>query len=111
MKKLFVVMSCLVVLGGSPVWARVEEPAVVTVRVQELGVHLYITTARGDGVTQTQEFKTAKGQSIAQLTALEYQKLVATYYQQGYVLQGIIPGNQDINIGTSTLLFVKASKS
>lgn len=110
MKKLFFV-GCLLVLGSVSVRAQVpDEPTTVAVRVQEYGVRLYITTASGGTVAEPQMLMTGKGQSFAQLAAQEYQKLLASYTQRGYVLQGIVPGRQDDGQSSSTLLFVKPAQ-
>ncbi|OUJ74843.1 hypothetical protein [Hymenobacter crusticola] len=111
MKKLFFVMGCLLVLSSPPVLAQApQEPAAITVHVQEYGIRLYITTASGGVVSEPQMLMTEKKQSFAQLVAQEYQKLLSAYTQRGYVLQGIIPGKQDGNESNSTLLFVKPLK-
>jgi hypothetical protein len=111
MKKLFFMVSCLVVLGSSLVSAQaLKEPAVITVNVHEYGVRLYITTANGGEVAEPQMLMAGKKQSFAQLVAQEYQKLLNDYAQRGYVLQGIIPGKQSGDESSSTLLFVKFPK-
>lgn len=108
MKKLFLVVGCLLVLSASPVLAE-DAPSVVTVRVDEYGVRLSISVSTGSAPAQTQEFVAAKKQTYSQMVAQQYQKLVSTYTEQGYVLRGIIPGEQYNGSSSSTLVFVKAA--
>jgi len=106
MKKLFLLLGCLLVLGSAPAWAQTT-PQVVTVQVEETGVVLYITTAEGTAPAQTQRLYTQKRQDFRALAAEQYQQLLTTYYQKGYVLQHIVSGRRDGSSSTSTLLFIK----
>ncbi|OUJ67691.1 hypothetical protein [Hymenobacter crusticola] len=116
MKKLFVVASCLVVLGCESAWAQ-QAPEVVAVTLERHGWQgLFVITARGGGPAERQEIKFQLKDDEKKRVAEEYQKLVAAYYQQGYVLQGILPENlpskgSSDGYATSTLLFIKPPKS
>lgn len=109
MKKLFFVIGCLLVLRVSPVLAQ-EAPAVVTAQLGQDNGRLSVSVATGSAPVQTRKFAPAKNQTYAQMVAEQSQKLVSTYLEQGYVLQGIIPGGQLGNgNSSSTLIFVKAA--
>jgi len=110
MKKLIFLVSCLLVLGSASVVAQTA-PQVVAVRVQELGLRLYITTSRGDGPADIQELQAAKKESFSELAARTYRQLLLTYLEQGYVLQGVLPNKTNDDNTINTLIFVKPPKS
>jgi len=109
MKKLFLIVSCLLLAGSSPVWAQADSEAIV-VRIQETITSAYVTIAKGGAAPEVMQFKPAPGQTSAAMLSIQYQQLVTKLYRKGYVLQGIIPGRQDADVSHSSLIFVKASK-
>jgi hypothetical protein len=103
MKKLFLLVGCLLVLGSSPVFAVVaEDPSVVLVRAWETGLKPTITIVRGGSAPEVTKVK--NGDFL-----VAYQQVIANLYAQGYVLQSSI-GTSDGPIGVSTLIFVKPAK-
>jgi hypothetical protein len=108
MKKLFFLVSCLLVLGSSPAWAQAGSPVVV-VRIVETVGKVRIAIARGDSKPELVEFDGGFTGKDANQVAVNYQQVMAKLYAEGYVLQGTISGVGDANISRS-LLFVKAPK-
>jgi hypothetical protein len=110
MKKLVYVMGCLLVLSSSSVLAQ-QVPEVVTVAIENHGWQgLVLITARGEASAQSEEITFKARDDYKKRATEEYQRLVSSYYQRGFVLQGILPGRPDDTYPTSTLLFVKAPK-
>ena len=111
MKKLLMVLGCLLVLGSTPVRA---DDAVVVVRIVESrgSVDLYI--ARGAAEAEHVAFDAGFRDKAAGQTAVRYQQELAKLYAQGYVLQSTLSDHgrkdADFSQSVSTLIFVKASK-
>lgn len=102
MKKLFYIMSCLLVLSSSPVIALADEPSVVLVRTFERGVKPTITIVR-----ETGEPELIKARSQDYLVT--YRKVIADLYAQGYVLQGTLSVGEGGAHG-DMLVFAKLAK-
>jgi len=109
MKKIFLLLSCLLVLGSSSAWAQ-QAPEVVTVRIHETGNYVDITTATSGGAASRQRIKFTAKEDEDKRTAEEVEKVVNTYYQQGFTIQAVVPGYVDASTKTTSLIFVKASK-
>ncbi|UOR07416.1 hypothetical protein MUN82_10025 [Hymenobacter aerilatus] len=108
MKKLFFMVGCLLVLGSSPVLAQAVAPQVIIVRVEERQGSVFLSIARGSKEPEETEFQGGAGDDRISAAAVHYQKVIAKLYQEGYSMQGMIPG-QDRS-GVSTLIFVKGPK-
>jgi hypothetical protein len=102
MKKLCYVLSCLLLLGSCPVLAQGNPPSAIVVRTSEAGNKLYILTARGGEKAERQELKFANYEQVL----AKYQQLIASYLDQGYVLQTMTSLNQ--SYPTTMFVFVKA---
>ena len=111
MKKLVLMTGCLLALGSAPAVAQ-QQADVVTVRVEEQGYTLYVFTARnGSDIVEPELLRTAKREQPSSLVARTYQRIMATYLAQGYVLQSDLAGRTDVgHHPVSTFIFVKAPK-
>ncbi|SMC00703.1 hypothetical protein SAMN00120144_3083 [Hymenobacter roseosalivarius DSM 11622] len=103
MKKLFFLVSCLLVLGSSPAWAWAETDIVV-VRV-DLGLRRIIIT-RGENQSELMKIDV---RGFPEKTAVHlneaYYSLIKKLGQEGYVVQQRLADGE----GSTTLLFVKAT--
>lgn len=107
MKKLFYLMGCLLLLSSSSVLAQGDQPSVIVVRTVEAVNKFYIYTAKGAEKAEMQELKFKFGDTYEQATA-QYQKIIATYIAQGYVLQNTTALNH--STPANMFIFVKAPK-
>lgn len=110
MKKLLFLGACLVSLASQPVMAQVGGADVVTVRVLEESRHSRLWINWPGREPELVEFdwndKEGKGANAGKGYAAALSKL----YQQGYHLQGVIPGQLvggTIVYTNSTLVFAK----
>ena len=110
MKKLFFLASCLLVLSSSPTWAQ-KAPEVITVRIEEYSSSVDITTATSGAAPSWQRIKFRAQEDDDKRITEEYEKVMNTYYQRGFVIQAVIPGLSDSEKKTTTLIFVKSAKS
>jgi hypothetical protein len=111
MKKLLLVLGFVLFVGGGSVWAAVEEPAVIVVRVSDGYFGVTLVIERGAEKQEILKFDTNMSEKTGSEAARSYQQLFARLYQQGYVLQGSFPGTaSNGGSSTSTLIFVKAPK-
>ncbi|OUJ68038.1 hypothetical protein [Hymenobacter crusticola] len=110
MNKLFFIASCLLVLSSSPTWAQ-QAPEVVTVRIKETANYVDLTTATDGKAADWRRIKFTAKEDDDERTAEEVEKVVNTYYQQGFTIQAVVPGYIDASTKTTTLIFVKPAKS
>jgi hypothetical protein len=110
MKKLFLLVGCLLLLNSSPMMAAIDDPAVVVVRVSERSGGIYIAISKGEGPAETVQFDNGANEKYLTRAADGYQKVIAKLYAQGYVLQSTVQGYQEDTKSYSTLVFVKAPK-
>lgn len=110
MKKFLVLGAFLVALASAQVKAQTSGPDVVLIRVQErLSGRISLAIERAGQETETVEFQETKSQSATK----GYYPVVAKLYQQGYQLQGVIPGaskTAGFEMTESTLIFIKPVK-
>ncbi|QJX48279.1 hypothetical protein HMJ29_15625 [Hymenobacter taeanensis] len=107
MKKLFYMVGCWLVLSSSSALAQGEQPRVIVVRTVESVNKFYIYTSRGEEKAARQEFKFKFGDTYEQATP-QYQKIIATYIEQGYVLQSSTA--LDKTNPNNMFIFIKAPK-
>jgi hypothetical protein len=115
MKKLFYIVGCLLMLGSSPVMAAADDPAVVVVRVYETSSTVRLVIARGTDAPEVVDFVGGRSDKAMKAAAIQYQRYIAKFYEQGYALQGQVDGYHDKDTFDdvavlSTLIFVKAAK-
>ena len=109
MKKLFFLLSCLLVLSSTPVLA--VDPPFIIVRVYESGSLIRLVIERGTEKAEEIEFEGGYSHKEQLTAAKGYFTALAKFYQQGYVIQQVVPGaSSGGGSGTSTLIFVKALK-
>lgn len=113
MRKLVFLIGCLLVLATCPAWAQAE-PQVIVVRTVETVTKVRLIIARGSGEPEVMEFENGSLDKRAIPAAVGYQRVIATLYAQGYVLQSTVGGSgkggMDNTATYSTLIFVKAPK-
>ena len=110
MKNVFFILSCLLVLGSTPIVAQGKSD-VVTVRVEEQGFYLYIYTSRsGSDKVEIQELQTAKKERPGSLIVRTHQQVMTTYLDQGYTLQSLLTNRSGSENGVNTFIFVKPPK-
>jgi hypothetical protein len=109
MKKLLFLGACLVALASQPVMAQTSGPDVVIVRVEEsYSGKLKLFVERAGQETEAIVFEETKKENMGK----GYYPFLNKLYQQGYQMQGIIPGamiTSGFAVTTSTLVFVKAT--
>ncbi|TGE29717.1 hypothetical protein [Hymenobacter metallicola] len=110
MKKLFFLLSCLLVLGSAPVWAQTSEPPMIVVRVTEDTDLVRLVIERGTGKQEELEFRSGYTRKDNQVAAKGYFDFLNKLYQQGYILQASIVGVPSQISNSTTLVFVKPSK-
>ncbi|TGE23510.1 hypothetical protein [Hymenobacter metallicola] len=106
MKKLFFLLSCLLVLGSAPAWAQTSEPDIVVVRVSEMPGGSRLVVTRGEGKSTTVDITNGYGNKVMVEASETYYRVVAGLYKEGYVLAGVLKSG-DVY---STILFTKLSK-
>jgi len=108
MKKLLFLGACLLAFASQPVMAQTTGPDVVIVRVEErYSGNLMLFVERAGQETETIVFEETKKANMGK----GYYPVLNKLYQQGYQLQGVIPGaalTTGAAVTTSTLVFVKA---
>jgi hypothetical protein len=109
MKKLLFFGVCLVALASQPVMAQTTGPDVVIVRVEEsYSGKLKLFVERAGQETEAIVFEETKKENMGK----GYYPFLNKLYQQGYQMQGVIPGamiTSGFAVTTSTLVFVKAT--
>lgn len=110
MKKLFFLLSCLLALGSTPVWAQTT-PEVVVVRVVEDISEIRLMVARNGGPENLIKLRAGDNEKDMRSASMGVQKIVQQLYQEGYTLQSTFGGG---NAGSgasqysaSTLIFIK----
>ncbi|UOQ70961.1 hypothetical protein [Hymenobacter cellulosilyticus] len=106
MKKLFFLLSCLLVLGSAPAWAQTSEPDIVVVRTSEQMGSSRIVVTRGKGKSTAVELPNGYSEKSMIATSEKYFELVSGLYREGYVLQSTMSNQEHY----TTLLFVKPTK-
>ena len=101
MKKILILIACLLALGASPVNAQTSGPGVVFVSITHLNSYKAVIT-REDGKSEVLTFP--GGFSDKNLTGNSqwYQKLISKFYQDGYALKSTFVEN-----GRTCLVFMK----
>lgn len=107
MKKLFLIAGCLLVLSSSSVLAQGDKPAVIVVQSDVVGSRLDFYVAHGGDKAERQSFKVPTFDSQG-YPAVKYQQLIASYLEQGYVLQSMTASN--VPGPGHTFIFVKVPK-
>lgn len=102
MKKLILLVACLVALTSQPILAQTGGMDVVVVRVYEYSSRLQITISRGEGKTETIQAKGGYQNQAASGEVL--QKVLTGLYQQGYMLKGSVTTDAG---GIGTFVFGK----
>jgi hypothetical protein len=109
MKKILFLGACLVALASQPVMAQTTGPNIVIVRVEErYSGNLMLFVERDGQATETIVYEETKKANMGK----GYYPVLNKLYQQGYQLQGVIPGatlTTGAAVTTSTLVFVKAA--
>ena len=104
MKKILILIACLLALGASPVNAQTSGPGVVFVSIVELNNSYKAAITREDGKSEVLTFPGGIGVSDKNLTVNSqwYQKLISKFYQEGYALKSTFRGDR-----RTYLVFVK----
>ena len=102
MKKILILIACLLALGASPVTAQTGGPGVVFVSITEMNNSYKAAITREDSKSEVLTFP--GGSSDKNLTGNSqwYQKLISKFYQEGYALKSTFGGDR-----TMYLVFVK----
>ena len=102
MKKILILIACLLALGASPVNAQTSGPSVVFVSIVEISYSYKAVITREDGKSEVLTFP--GGFSDKKLTGNSqwYQKLISKFYQEGYALKSTFGGDR-----RTYLVFVK----
>ena len=102
MKKILILIACLLALGASPVNAQTSGPGVVFVSIVESSYSVKAAITREDGKSEVLTFP--GGFSDKNLTGNSQwdQKLISKLYQEGYALKSTFGGDR-----RTYLVFVK----
>lgn len=110
MKKLVFLGACLVALASSPVMAQTGGSEVVTVRVAEENGRAQLWINWPNREPEHVEFDWNDKEGKGANAGIGYEATLTKLYQQGYHLQGIIPGlmvGAAVTSTRSTLIFTK----
>ena len=109
MKKLLILIACLLALGASPVNAQTSGPGVVFVSITHVVfakpviINLYkAVITREDGKSEMLTFSIGASDKNLVDYSQWYQKLISKFYQDGYALKSTFVEN-----GRTCLVFVK----
>lgn len=112
MNKLLFLGACLVALASQPVMAQATGPDIVVVRVEETPTHVSLTVERIGQDPEGIGFDYDRRVSKAGRASKGYLDALSKFYQQGYVVQAVIPGvayTASPGVTYSTLVFTKPS--
>ena len=101
MKKILILIACLLALGASPVNAQTSGPGVVFVSITHLNSYKAVIT-REDGKSEMLTFSIGASDKNLVDYSQWYQKLISKFYQDGYALKSTFVEN-----GRTCLVFVK----
>jgi hypothetical protein len=111
MKKLLFLGVCLVVLASQPVLAQTGTPAVLTMRVMEEHRHTRLWINWPGREPELVEYNWNDLEGKAANAGRIYEAAIRRVYEQGYQLQGVIPGvvaGEGVAYAYSTLVFTKS---
>ena len=102
MKKILILIACLLALGASPVNAQTSGPGVIFVSITPVRFSYKVAITREDG--KSEMLTVPVGTSDKNLTGNSqwYQKLISKFYQDGYALKSTFVEN-----GRTCLVFMK----
>ena len=101
MKKILILIACLLALGASPVNAQTSGPGVVFVSITHLNAYKAVIT-REDGKSEMLTFSIGATDKNLVDYSQWYQKLISKFYQEGYALKSTFGGDR-----RTYLVFVK----
>ena len=101
MKKILILIACLLALGASPVNAQTSGPGVVFVSISHITSYKAVIT-REDGKSEVQTIPNGFGDKSLVDFSQWYQKLIFKFYQEGYAFKSTFVEN-----GRTCLVFVK----
>ncbi|MGI4867579.1 MAG: hypothetical protein ACRYFZ_26905 [Janthinobacterium lividum] len=110
MKKLLFLGACLVALASQPVRAQTGGMDVLVVRVEETNAHVSLTVERAGQEPEGIGFDYDRRPGKAGRASKGYLDALSKFYEQGYIVQAVIPGVTYTAIGGvtySTLIFTK----
>lgn len=112
MKRLLFLGLCLVALASQTVMAQTSGPDIIVVRVEETNTHVSLTVERVGQAPEGIGFDYDRRPGKAIRTSKGYLDALSKFYEQGYVVQAVIPGvtyttAAGVIYSTSTLIFTK----
>lgn len=102
MKKMLLLGACLLALGFAPAKAQTGGPGVVVVSMLQLNTTFKAAITREDGKSELLTFPSGVSDKNLVAGAQAYQKLIAQFYREGYLLKSTFGGD-----GRTVLIFVK----
>ena len=102
MKKILILIACLLALGAAPVNAQTSGPGVVFVSITELNSSFKAAITREDGKSEVLTFPGVSSDKTLTGNSQWYQKLISKFYQEGYALKSTFGGDR-----RTYLVFVK----
>lgn len=94
MRKLFILVGCLVSLTSQPVMAQTGGADVVIVRAYQINGKCVVATSHGTGKTEVTSVDVPINNFKNQApTAEAYHQIIAALVQQGYSLKGMSGGD------------------
>ncbi|MET4073429.1 hypothetical protein [Hymenobacter sp. UYCo722] len=110
MKKLFLLLACLLALLATPVKASAGDPDIVLVRVYENYTSVSMSITRGPGKSEYLEFINGISEKRLPASGEGYYKALFKLYQEGYSLQSTFTTQISTGSSLTTLVLVKSAK-
>ena len=102
MKKILILIACLLALGASPVTAQTGGPGVIFVSIYWMNSCFKAAITREDGKSEVLTIPSGTSDKNLVDYSQWYQKLISKFYQEGYALKSTFGGDRQ-----TYLVFVK----
>jgi hypothetical protein len=106
MKKLFLLVACLIVLIA-PLRAAGTPPEIIVVRIFENSGEATVIITRGEGKSEVKKFDIGFSDNKQIAGSEAYYKLLTGLYQEGFALQTTFTTQSNSSSSAVTLLFTK----
>ena len=93
MKKILILIACLLALGASPVNAQTSGPGVVFVSITPAYFSYKAVITREDGKSEVLTIPSGTSDKNLVDYSQWYQKLISKFYQEGYALKSTFGGD------------------